>query len=257
MKEENPQTRSFLVPMWELALTWLEKVSFFYLLRWKFPVTTRKYWFVDTWVFGHLIISIASVYLVSYGSTPQLLAKIIAVYGFMRVFEIFIYQLNVLLVHPFRKESVSTYTLLSYRRMTVALIHNFFEIIFWFATTYVAFQFTFEHSLEKLNPIIIIYYSFLAMVSYTSNLDKSGWTLFATSILHVQAIIGLFMTVLSFARFITLLPKAETMDELEKEYTIYDNIQRIEQQLENINAKLESKDKEEFQEVNSSQNEKD
>lgn len=237
MENEKQLPKSFLVPMWEKVFMILEKLSIFALIRLLFPKTTHKYWFVDTWVLGNLILAIVSVYIVSFPNMPKIAVWVITIYGIQRVFEIFIYQINVLLVHPFRSKEPA-YTLFSYRRMTVALIHNFFEIIFWFATTYVSFQFTFEHTVQGVNPIMIIYYSFITMVSYTTNLDKSSWTLVTASILHLQAIIGLFMTILSFARFVSLFPKPETLDQKEKEYTIYDNIQRIEKQLDELSGKL-------------------
>ncbi|BAQ10181.1 hypothetical protein OXB_1710 [Bacillus sp. OxB-1] len=241
MKKVDKGPTSFLVPMWEWVFTLLEKLSVFSVVRKIAPKKiVGKYWFVDAWVIGNLLLAFASVYIVSYEKTPSLLVYIIVAYGILRVFEIFIYQMNVLLVHPFKGTNKTSYTLHSYRRMIVALIHNFFEIIFWFATTYVAFQFTFEHSLERLNPVMIVYYSFVTMVSYTSHLDKSSWTLLATTILHFQAIIGLFMTVISLARFVSLFPKPETLDDWEKEYDIYNNIQRIEQQLEEMNTKLDA-----------------
>ena len=238
---DNQQPKSFLIPMWERIFIFLEKLSIFYFIRLKVPKVREKYWFVDAWVLGNLIFAIVSVYIVSYVNTPRVLAYIIVAYGLLRVFEIFIYQMNVLLVHPFKNAGTgrAPYTLFSYRRMTVALIHNFFEIIFWFATTYVAFQFTFENTVGTLNPIIIVYYSFITMVSYTSNLDKESWTLLAATILHMQAIMGLFMTVLSFARFVSLFPKPATMDDLEKEFTIDDDIKRIEKQLEELHTKLD------------------
>lgn len=243
MKKETERPTSFLIPMWEWIFMLLEKISIFYVIRKTMPSLRKKYWFVDAWVIGNLVFAFASVYIVTYEQTPRVLVYIIVAYGILRVFEIFVYQMNVLMVHPFKEGGSTPYTLHSYRRMIVALIHNFFEIIFWFATTYVAFQFTFEHSLERLNPVMVVYYSFITMVSYTSNLDKSSWTLLATTILHIQAIIGLFMTVISLARFVSLFPKPETLDELEKEYTLYDNIQRIEQKLEELNAKLDSLDR--------------
>jgi len=185
MKKDNQQPKSFLIPMWESIFIFLEKLSIFYFIRLKVPKVKEKYWFVDAWVLGNLIFAVVSVYIVSYAKTPQIIVYLIVAYGFLRVFEIFIYQMNVLLVHPFKEIGSDRYTLFSYRRTTVALIHNFFEIIFWFATTYIAFQFTFENSIEALNPIVIVYYSFITMVSYSSNLDKDSWTLTATMILHV------------------------------------------------------------------------
>lgn len=238
VKKRKTKNQSYLVPMWVYILTIFEKLSLFALIGFLLPKLRRKYSFVDSWVIGNLLLSIISLYLVYFQIVPHFLSYCLMIYGFIRVFEIFIYQLNVLLVHPFRKENPTSYTLVGYRRMTIALVHNFFEIIFWFATTYVVFQFSFDTSLENLNPFILIYFSFLTMVSYTSNLDNTSWTLLATIVLHFQALIGLFMTLLSLARFISLLPRPGTLDISEQEQDMKEHIIRIEQKLEEMSRQM-------------------
>jgi len=69
-------------------------------MRFLFPIKSRRYWFVDAWVLGNLILAIESVFIVSFSNTPKIAVWIFTVYGILRVFEIFIYQFNVLLVHP-------------------------------------------------------------------------------------------------------------------------------------------------------------
>lgn len=239
MANEKQHSESFLVGMWERIFTFFEAISIFYWIRKLFPKLRKKYWFVDAWVLGNLIFAFLSIFIISYLPMPRWLVLIIVAYGGLRVFEIFIYQMNVLLIHPFKGNKVSPYTLYSYRRMIVALIHNFFEIIFWFAATYVALEFTFEHSLEQFNPIMVVYYSFIAMVSYTTHIEKGSWTLLATAVLHLQAIIGLFMTVISLARFVAFFPKPETMDQREREETMADKMERMEKELAALHKKMD------------------
>jgi len=96
--------------------------------------------------------------------------------------------------------------------MTIALIHNFFEIVFWFAGTYVTL-----HFLTKTDTTTAVYRSFTHMVTYTMDIDDKKWSVFSVFILQFQGLIGVFMTVLSLARFISLFPQPGSQDEKEQE----------------------------------------
>lgn len=258
----NPQ---FLVRWWVRALTVLEKFSVFNFVG---KGVTKLKWnrvkFVEWWLVGNFLFALGAVFLIALVPIPKILAMGIALYGFLRVFEIFIYQLNVMFVHPFKQqdqkkevfcrwrrlentlvstdlsgekrqtlerqaemwkneymklaaEKERTYDLVGYRRMTIALIHNFFEIVLWFGVSYLVLQLTFDHpNTVAFNPFVIIYYSFLTTVSYSNNLSTTSWTVLASSLLHFQAVIGLFMTVISFARFVSLFPIPGTKDRSEQ-----------------------------------------
>lgn len=62
-----------------------------------------------------------------------------------------------------------------------------------------------------------VYMSFTHMVSYSMELDDSKWTLLAILILQFQASIGVFMTLLSLARFVSLFPQPASLDPKEQE----------------------------------------
>lgn len=98
--------------------------------------------------------------------------------------------------------------------MTIMLLHNFFEIVCWFAGTYLLLNFM---QFAKTDIVVALNQSFLQMITYNMEIAGEKPELLARTILQLQAVIGIFMTVLSFARFTSLLPEPNTLDELEKE----------------------------------------
>ncbi|MER1957430.1 MAG: hypothetical protein ABS942_08615 [Solibacillus sp.] len=210
LTKKNPK-RPFLVDLWTWTLQKLEMLSVFYLIRnLFFPEYTKgNFRFVDAWLFGHTALAIIYVFIANVASVPNAFKYTFLVYGCLRMFEILIYQLNVILVHPYKTEN---YSLNSYRRMTIALIHNFIEIIFWFAGTFVTLQFITDSTVP-----LAVYTSFTHMVTYSMELDDSKWTVLAIFILQFQAVIGVFMTVLSLARFVSLFPQPASTDVKEQE----------------------------------------
>lgn len=205
------RNKSFLVPLWTCLLTALEKFSLFYIIRrFLFPKYTKgNYFFVDSWLVGHTILALLFVIFSGLDSISNTVKYALLIYGCLRVFEIFIYQLNVILIHPYNN---ADYSLHSYRRMTIALIHNFFEIVFWFAGTYVTL-----HFLTNVDATTAVYRSFTHMVTYTMDIDEKKWSVLAVFILQFQGLIGVFMTILSLARFISLLPQPRSQAEIEQE----------------------------------------
>lgn len=107
--------------------------------------------------------------------------------------------MNVIFVRPYKEKFDA---LRSYRRMTITLIHNFLKIICWSAGTYMLLKF-----IQNPNTSIALNLSFLQMITYNVNIAGEKTDLLPRIILQLQAIIGVFMTVLSFARFTSLLPK--------------------------------------------------
>lgn len=223
-----------IIPLMEISLKFLEKISIFYILRLLFggkqqntpkeeipeskpadaTLKEKKKFvqtalFVDIWILFNCILSFSFIF-ISLSSMSNSWKYVFFIYGTLRVFEIFIYQLNVIFVHPYR-ESKQVYQLTSYRRMTVLLIHNFFEILFWFAGSYLFFQL-----LQEQTPTFALTQSFLQMITYNILLDENKTTLLSVCLLQIQAIIGVFMTILSLARFASLLPKPESKNHREK-----------------------------------------
>ncbi|MDH7577271.1 MAG: hypothetical protein QHH75_05455 [Bacillota bacterium] len=106
------------------------------------------------------------------------------------------------------------YYLRSYRRIVLLLLHNYFEIIFWFAASYLvlAGQFSFEKFHGSLVGVI---YSSFAVMTNIGSAGISARTLAGLYVLWVQSLVGLFMTLVSLARFISILPAPRTLEEKE------------------------------------------
>ena len=94
--------------------------------------------------------------------------------------------------------------------MIINLFNNFFEIIFWFASSY----FYFSTDINSSNNSILetLYNSFCIMTTFgVSNLKMK--TEFGMLVMWFQSITGLFMSILSISRFIGILPKVDSMDD--------------------------------------------
>ena len=163
----------------------------------------------------NLVFSFVSIWIVQHTS-QSILWTIILIYGLLRVFEIIVYQINVLLFDEYRaNKSSQKYTLRSYRRTVLLLLHNFAEIIFWFAASYTILSTEFSLNYGK-SMIRAIHSSFVVMTNFGSpNIQPSSNI--GLYIIWTQSVAGLFMTLISLARFIGLLPRPETLDKFEKE----------------------------------------
>jgi hypothetical protein len=138
-------------------------------------------------------------------------------YGITRVIEIFVYQINVLLFDEFRaKKAGNEYAIQGFRRIVVLLLHNYIEIIFWFAIFYRNAGWAFKTLSEDLDSFFVsLNFSFVTMTNFGHTVVSST-TIFGYILVFVQSVIGLFMTLLIIARFISLLPKPDTLDESER-----------------------------------------
>jgi hypothetical protein len=135
-------------------------------------------------------------------------------YGFLRTFEIVVYQTNVLLFDEYRVvKAGGEYRLEGYRRIVLLLLHNYFEIILWLACTYTVMAADFEHKWQPGTGTVFggIYSSFITMTSF-GDFDLLPKSTMAASVLLFHATVGLFMTLLSLARFISLIPAPKTRD---------------------------------------------
>jgi len=138
-------------------------------------------------------------------------------YGFIRTFEIVMYQTNVLLFDEYRAvKAGNEYHLEGYRRIVLLLLHNYFEIIFWLACAYTVMASDFEHKWQSGAGTMFggVYSSFITMTSF-GDFDLSPKTTSAAFVLLFHATVGLFMTLLSLARFISLIPAPQTRDLIE------------------------------------------
>ena len=208
--------KSFIVDMWSKIFMVLGWISPFQVIRTLIPTTKESYRFVEWWVLGHLLLSIV---LLSICSVLNLRwGEAIAVgYGVIRVFEVIIYQINVLLFDEYRaRKTGKTYALRGFRRIVILLLHNYVEIIFWFALFYHNLDWAFETGRVSLSSFFAaLNLSFVKMTTFGYTTIYPKETL-GGILVFIQSAIGLFMVLLILARFISLIPKPKTLDEFEK-----------------------------------------
>ncbi len=207
--------QSFIVEFWSSTFSFLAKISVFALARKLFPSAINAR-FVDFWVLGHLVLS--GIAVIASAKSPYLIVGYMFMgYGFLRTFEIVVYQTNVLLFDEYRVvKAGGDYGLEGYRRIVLLLLHNYFEIILWLACTYTVMASDFDHKWQSGAGTVFggVYSSFITMTTFGDFdlLPKTNW---AALILLFHATVGLFMTLLSLARFISLIPAPKTLDTVE------------------------------------------
>ncbi|MGB1950788.1 MAG: hypothetical protein ACPHQ9_08495 [Marinobacter sp.] len=214
--ENSDRPKTFILDFWACVFKVFGKISFFNLVRSVFP-SAKTGIFSEAWALGHVALSIISVPAVLYIQNHYV-GLVIAIYALLRVFEVVIYQTNVLLFDEYRAiKAGQGYALHGYRRIVVLLIQNYFEIIFWFAAQYIFFNGLFSFSVAGSHESVFgaIYTSFVVMTSFGYyNVTPLG--VWAYSLVIGQAMIGLFMTLLSLARFIGLIPTPKSRDVTEQ-----------------------------------------
>lgn len=207
---------TFIVYFWERIFSYLSKVSIFYWLR---KITKNKsYFFVDVWVLGNLFLSFLSVILSYYIEICfKFLFWIILIYGILRVFEIIIYQFNVLFFDRIRAHKRNQdYSISSATRMVILLLHNFAEIMFWYSALMICIlkidgNFSQESSVWDYMRANILNVATFNASEIEKIVNKTNSNI--ANLIFFENITGLFMTLLCLARFINLLPTVKTKDE--------------------------------------------
>jgi len=212
-----------VVECWSRVFKALRHISLFQIV----PKSVReKPRFVEVWVVAFLLLSVIFLRICSAPNLRWWEAFAVGL-GVLRVWEVVIYQINVLLFDEYRarkkeyrlrklKITYVAYAIRGYRRIVVLLLHNYVESIFWFALFYRNLDWAFQTSRVSLNSFFgALNFSFVTMTTfgYTTIFPKETW---ADVVTLIQSAIGLFMALLILARFISFLPKPETLDEFER-----------------------------------------
>jgi len=212
--------KSFTVELWSRFFDCLGKISLSRLVRWivskKFPSIKESYLFVDYWVLGNLLLSFILLSVLTAPNLPWY-EVIFLTYAIFRVFEVIIYQINVLLFDEYRaKKKGQEYALRGYRRIVILVLNNYLEVMFWFALIYRNITWAFESNGVCLNSFFqSLNLSFVTMTTFghTDIVPKNGLGGF---LVLIQSAVGLFMALVVLARIIGLLPTPKTKDEFEK-----------------------------------------
>lgn len=205
----------FIVEFSDFIFATLEKVSIFNVIR-KLN-SNISYKFVDLWVVGNLIAAIlSSVFVYNLNNNYKGVIVIVLSYSILRVFEVIIYQINVLLFHPYRaRKSGESYKIKSVTRMVIALLHNYIEIMFWYSTMVISIIILNGDNPYSLTWVEIVRSNILCIVTLDGSSIKESVNSnykYLSSLIFLEIISGMIMTIISLARFIGALPGAESQD---------------------------------------------
>jgi hypothetical protein len=201
---------TFILRFWSTIFSIFGNLSLFSTVGRIFPRTRTSYGFVDIWVIANLILSIVAALLTRQWPTSVALAAVL-VYGLVRVFEIIIYQINVLLFDEY-KASIKgqEYKIQGPRRLVILMMHNYVEVIMWYSAIYLYCNDLMKWE-EWAKPELsyALYGSFFTMSTFGASVF-SPKSVYGIIILSSQSVIGLFMTILMIARFIAVFPRPES-----------------------------------------------
>ena len=205
---------TYILNLWTYVFALLRYLSPYYWTYRLLPQRIVATWgFSDSWVLVFSIVAIIFVLLIpiSLGSRLAVAAFVI---GGLRVLEIIGYLFNVLLLSTSKKSSgESIPRLLSARRSLVLALHNYIEIVLWFAVSYSILA---EHFCDKAkvlsSSVGSVYFSVVTMTTLgygdITPTDSLTWAL-----VTLQTAIGLFMVLVVLGWIIGLLPKRKSIDE--------------------------------------------
>ncbi|CAD7036208.1 hypothetical protein RHAB21_02496 [Pseudorhizobium halotolerans] len=210
---------SWIVRFWARIFEFLGKLSLVTLLR-KIPIVRRHMGgFIEGYVLFNTALSIIVLAVGSYRSDrdSNIVLIAFALYGAYRIAEMTIYQVNVLLFDEYRsKRRNAPYAVIGFRRMVILLVHNYFEVLCWFGVIYVWLYRAGRLVLLTPAPTFfeMLRESMLLMFSFNAYRYQPSDDL-AVVAFSLQALVGLFMTLMVFARFLALLPSPKSMDEFD------------------------------------------
>ena len=205
--------KSFIVQLWSAIFACARWVSAFQLLRLILPGRFMGWGFVDAWVVGNTVLAISAAAFSPLRS-DHWWTFVVVVYSGLRVVEIFAYQVNVLLWDPQRaREEGREYRLLGYRRSLVLGLHNYAELVLWFAAIY---GFCHQHFNDPHSVLAqalgCVYFSVVTITTLgygdVTPADAWGWFLVVA-----QTTLGVFMALLIISRFVSLLPRPGSIQE--------------------------------------------
>lgn len=170
---------------------------------------TFGYLFPEIWVMSNIIMALAGCIIVAQ-NLNECINVCFIVYAFLRTFEIFVYQVNVLLFDPIKYGNVK-YRIKSATRIVLLLICNIIEYILWFSVVYI---FIYRSKNPDVDTVRIILESITTLANIASPDDFSVYEkgIDITLVAHIESVIGIFMNIICLARFISLLPTVKTID---------------------------------------------
>jgi hypothetical protein len=166
--------------------------------------------FAEAWAVFNMVLAAGMAVLACTEACRKVVGALILGYAGVRVFELMVYLVNVLLLDPFRKRRAGTrYCLVDDCRFLLLLLHNYAEVVFWFAATLLLLA---QWSLLSLgDPSFwgVLRTAFVGMVSLSLEGVRPLQEC-ARVILAAQPWVGAFLTLLTLARLVSLIPAPES-----------------------------------------------
>jgi hypothetical protein len=218
--------RSFIVELWSATfagLAWvLGHLSLFLVFR-RSKRLRRSYIFVEIFVLASTVLAFSTLFLYTKLDVQSGWWQILLVYGAIRVAETVVYQINVLLFDQYRNvlchqndRSTPPYAVRGFRRLVVLALHNYLEVILWFAAFYAWMSPSLYSARINVRTVHgALYFSISTMATLGLGDIVPCHTAVALFTVSAQALIGLFLTVVVFARVLSLIPAPISMDDYE------------------------------------------
>lgn len=207
---------SFIIQLWGTLLGLLKWLSPLELI-WAAAPRLRTHGWVDVWVLTHLALSVGAVVAAARLGPTSWLTLTLVVYGVIRLQEIVVYQAKVVLFDMYRQpRSTSDYAVRGYRRLVLLALHNYLEIVFWFAAIYSILRCDFGEKAQVLSTVVgATYYSMVTMATLGYG-EITPVTDSARVAVLAHLVIAVFVSLLIFARFVAFLPNPRSLDSSEQ-----------------------------------------
>lgn len=229
----------FIVQLFFLFFFILERISVFY---WVCAIAVKinecrkhkkdtcfaeTHTFSELWVVGNIVWAVFGYHVITRYVHNVWILYAVAIYAGLRIFEMFVYQVNVLFFHRLntlylkevvkassddqsKKEDDSSgkkeYAIKSATRTVLLLLLNIIEYVLQFALVLSILS-----KIGHVDPQIGMYESFSVFMNI-SQIEGLN-TLSMLVVVQIETILGLFMDILCLARFVSLLPEVARLDD--------------------------------------------
>jgi hypothetical protein len=206
---------TFVVALWQRigdAIQWLSPQT----LLGRIVPFFRAYWVVDAWVIVHAVLAVIALLIVEPAGKTGRAMNWFVVYGIIRLLEIVHHQAATVFFDPFRHPGgLREYAVRSYRRMLLLTLHNYSEIVFWFAAGYRYWSAAFDDESVVATPLGALYYSTVTMTTLGYG-DVVPVNDIGRALVVLQLGVTVFMTLVILGRFVSYLPIPKTLDHTER-----------------------------------------
>jgi voltage-gated potassium channel Kch len=130
---------------------------------------------------------------------------------------VLVYQARIILFDPFAGTTESReFALRSYRRIVILALHNYLEVVLWFAAFYRTFRDLYGPNAATLGSAVGAFYYSMVTTTTVGYGDVAPVTDQGRLVVTIHLAVGVFMSVVILARFVSYLPTPRTMDETER-----------------------------------------